>query len=441
MDYKKFLGKSAHCECGAVHSVPTREVMVQRGALARVGELVNRYALPKDIMVVADTNTYEAAGRQVMESLEKAGCKVRTHVFDTKKLHHPDEFAIGSVMMAMEPEPGMLVAVGSGTLNDLCRFCANRAKIPYFVVGTAASMDGYASSVTPVTKNGMKITYLGIHPEMVICDLDVLAKAPLNLSAAGFGDIIGKVTARLDWVMAHLLLGERMCPVVDGVTTQAVEKCLQAAKGLSGRSLDALEGVVEALVLSGIAMQMQGDSRPASGAEHHLSHFLEMRDGDFNRPGAYHGAKVGMTTLIIMRLYEKLFEGALPEPARTKSEEDFRNGALAAFGTVGATVMAGFGQIYADETEIGRQKGILLENRELFRQLTAGLPALRAEAADIIASCGGPVKPQDLGYTRSDLRDAILYARAIRNKHTILTLLDNWGLLEKFAEEVLDEIF
>jgi len=287
----------------------------------------------------------------------------------------------------------------------------------------------------------MKITYLGIHPEMVICDLDVLAKAPLNLSAAGFGDIIGKVTARLDWVMAHLLLGERMCPVVDGVTTQAVEKCLQAAKGLSGRSLDALEGVVEALVLSGIAMQMQGDSRPASGAEHHLSHFLEMRDGDFNRPGAYHGAKVGMTTLIIMRLYEKLFEGALPEPARTKSEEDFRNGALAAFGTVGATVMAGFGQIYADETEIGRQKGILLENRELFRQLTAGLPALRAEAADIIASCGGPVKPQDLGYTRSDLRDAILYARAIRNKHTILTLLDNWGLLEKFAEEVLDEIF
>ncbi len=210
-DYNKYPAGVYNCSCGEVHNVSTRRVIVEHGAINTIAQLLDEMKLPKDVFIVCDDNTYDAAGMKVIKVFKDAGIKNRSFVFPKDEIHHPDENAIGSLMMAMEPEPELLIAVGTGTLNDLCRFCATRIKIPYCVVGTAPSMDGFASNVIPVTKGGMKVTYFGITPEFVLGDLDVLSKSPLKLMAAGFGDIIGKVPARLDWMFGHLIFGEDMC--------------------------------------------------------------------------------------------------------------------------------------------------------------------------------------------------------------------------------------
>lgn len=438
-DYNKYLVGEYKCSCKKTHNVTTKKILVERGAINKIPEIIDESSLSKDIFIVCDKNTYEAAGKKIIKVLGDAEIDVRYHIFD--EIMHPDEKSIGALMMAMEPEPGLLMAVGTGTLNDLCRFCATRIKIPYCVVGTAPSMDGFASNVIPVTKDGMKITYLGITPEFILGDLSVLAKSPMKLMAAGFGDIIGKVPARLDWMFGHIAFGEDMCKEIEDLMNAAVAKCLEHAPDIVHRSDDAIKGVMDALILSGIAMQMQGNSRPASGAEHHISHFLEMRDGDFDREGAYHGAKVGMATFIIMRLYEKFFEAGPPPQGVVMEKMEIKAKVKKAYGDVADAVILDKGFWFYDKDEWHDAKAKIIEHWDVFKANVEGFAPLRKDAMKITSECKGPVKPQDLGYTRDDIYDAIMYARMIRKRPTILEILANWGYLEKYTEEVLDELF
>lgn len=441
-DYDKYLaGGSYICSCGDTHQVTTKKILIERNAIKKIPGLIKEYGLPPQMFVVADENTYEAAGKEVLSVLREAGYSPGSYVFKNEHILHPDENAIGSLMMAMEPMPKLLIAVGSGTLNDLTRFCATRLKIPFMVVGTAASMDGYASGVIPITRAGMKISYLGITPEVIIGDLDILSAAPLRLMAAGFGDIIGKVPGRLDWMIGSRIFGEDMCPEIEGLVNSAVQKCIEISPELNMRTYEAAHSVMEALALSGIAMQMHGNSRPASGAEHHMSHFLEMRDGHYNRPNAYHGAKVGMTALISMRLYEKFFEagpppqGVVPEAMATKAR------AKKAYGKVWDTVLAQKGEIYMKSDKWSAAHDKMIADWDIFKANVEGFKPLREQFARILEESDAPSKPQDLGYTKDDIFDAIMYARMLRTRPTILGILANWGYLEKYATEIVDELF
>lgn len=441
IDYNKYLNGKYDCDCGNTHNVSTKKIVVKRDAIKQIPKILNELSLPKDIFCVFDENTYEAAGKEVLQVLNDAGIKARSHMFKNEDIHHPDEKAIGTLMIAMDPEPELLIAIGTGTLNDLSRFCATRMKIPYCVVGTAPSMDGFASKVIPITFAGLKLTYSGIAPEFIIGDLDVLAASPLKLMAAGFGDIIGKVPARLDWLFGHMIFNEDMCGEIEGLVNSAVEKCIESAPQLPHRTYEAVKGVMDALTLSGIAMQMQNNSRPASGAEHQIAHFLEMRDGDYNRPDAYHGAKVGITTFIVMRLYEKFFEAGPPPQGVVVESVELKAKARKAFGAVGDEVIATRGKMFLDGDEWQMRRNKIIKNWDVFKANVDGFEKLRLQAAKIVKDCTGPVKPQDLGYERDDIYDAIIYARIARQKITILEILANWGYLDKYTQEILDELF
>ncbi len=441
IDYDKYLMREYSCSCGAKHEVTTKKIVIERNAIKRIPELIKELNLPVNVFVVFDENTFDAAGKEVLAVLKEAGIRADSYMFKNKDILHPDEQAIGTLMMAMEPMPKLIVAVGSGTINDLSRFCATRLKISYIVVATAPSMDGFASNVIPITRSGMKVSYLGVTAEMVIGDLDVLSAAPLDLMVAGFGDIIGKVPARLDWLFGMHIFDEEKCPEIGKLMNSAVEQCIESASELKLRTYDATKGVMDALVLSGIAMQMNGNSRPASGAEHHMSHFLEMRDGNYTRPGAYHGAKVGMMSLISMRLYEKFFEagpppqGVIPESIETKAKTK------KAYKEVGDIVLSYKGEVYINRAEWRVAKGKIIEQWDLFKANVDGFPALRRQFSEILNDCGAPTHPKDLGYTKQDIFDAIMYARMLRKRVTILGVLANWGYLEKYALEIIDELF
>ncbi len=441
MNFDKYLDKTYDCSCGIAHRSTTRDILIERNAIKKIPQLIEKLGLPTDVFVVCDENTYEAAGKEVISVLGDAGIVARYYVFKNDDLVHPDENAVGSVMFAAEPMPKMLIAVGSGTINDLTRFCATRMKTPYFVVATAPSMDGFASGVTPITKGGMKISYSGITPQMVIGDLDILSDAPLKLAAAGYGDIMGKVTARMDWLLGNIGYGEHMCTEIEGITNAAVKKCLELSDEVKSRTYESTEGLMEALTLSGIAMQLNKNSRPASGAEHHMSHFLEMRDGHNVREGAYHGAIVGMNTLIIMRLYEKFYEAGPPPQGVVPENMETLAKAKAAYGKVWDAVLKNKGEIYASPEKWTDIRGRIIKYWDEMKRDVENLKTLREIFEKTLKECGAPSHPKDLGYAKKDIYDALMNARMLRPIPTILEVLANWGYLEKYTEEIIDELY
>jgi glycerol-1-phosphate dehydrogenase [NAD(P)+] len=259
--------------------------------------------------------------------------------------------------------------------------------------------------------------------------------------AAGFGDIAGKVPARLDWMIGHRIFGEDMCPEIEGIVNTAVQKCIESSAELNMRTYEAAESVMEALVLSGMAMQMHGNSRPASGAEHHMAHFLEMRDGHYNRPNAYHGAKVGVTALISMRLYEKFFEAGPPPQGVVPEEMETKAWARRVFGGLADTVLAAKGQLYMDADDWERARGRIIADWDVLKTNVAGFKPLREQFVRILKESDAPCTPHDLGYTKDDIYDAIMNARMLRKIPTILEILANWGYLEKYATEIIDELY
>jgi glycerol-1-phosphate dehydrogenase [NAD(P)+] len=439
-DIGKLAGGAEPCPCGREHPVSTKKILIGPGTLAQTGEVAKELGFRGIGLIVADGNTWEAAGAQAEAALTEAGFQSKRFVFPKGELHL-DEHTAGSILMELDDAVGFLVAVGSGTINDSTRLIAKRTGLPYFVVGTAPSMDGYASPVTPAVRGGFKATLQGVPPLAVIGDTDVLKNAPLNMMAAGFGDVFGKVTARLDWLMMHRVLGEYRCPRIAAMMAEAVDECMSAAPRLSGRDGGAVEGLMKGLVLAGVAMQMAGSSLPASGAEHHIAHFFEMQDMARGRRVTLHGDKVGMAELIVMRLYEKFFTGECPVPSGEAVNRETRESQMRRdLGSFGEILIAEncSANYYTQDMRRRALEGIAAQ-WDFFRKEAAAIPKLRTDGEAAILSIGGPVRPRGLGYSREDTLLALKYAMELRDKFTILRLAQLSGRLEGLAEELADE--
>lgn len=434
------LAGGASCPCGREHPVSTRKILIGPGAAGQTGEIAKELGFEGTGLIVADGNTWQAAGPQAEKALNEAGLHTRRFIFPKGEMHL-DEHTAGSILMEVDDGIGFLAAVGSGTINDSTRLIAKRTGLPYIVVGTAPSMDGYASGVTPAVKGGFKATLQGVPPMVIIGDTDILKNAPVRMMAAGFGDVFGKITARLDWLMMHRILGEYRCEKVAGMMADAVNECMAAAPRLMGRDGSAVEGLMRGLVLAGVAMQMVGSSLPASGAEHHIAHFFEMLDMNKGRHVTLHGDKVGMAELIVMRLYEKVFSGERPIPSGMVPSRQERESAM-------RRDLGGFAEIligencseayYKEETYRSVMDGIEAE-WAFFRAEATKLPEARRAGEAAIRGIGGPTRPADLGYTREETVLALKYAMELRDKFTILRLAGLSGKLDGLAEELADE--
>ncbi len=434
------LGQTVDCVCGKQHPILTRDMQIGDGVMEKFPESLEKLGLTGDILMIADTNTYAVAGEKLKGILEAAGRTVRVRVITRKEIH-ADAESIGEVMLAMEPMPKLIVSVGTGTMNDIGRICAHRTGIPYVIFGTAPSMDGFASNVTPVLIDGFKITIPGVHPEGVYAEMKILQEAPANLVAAGLGDILGKHTALLDWGLGRDLTGEHYCTEIADMTKEALDRCVDAVPGMASREYDSIEGLMKALVLSGIAMQMKGDSRPASGCEHHISHFLEMRDMLRGKKAALHGDKVGVASIIAMREYELFFEAEPHEPV-FPDWNAWMDDMSRAYGSLAPILLRdNKDYLLGGEAQFRQWCAKLLPLWDEYRAKTAELPAQRALAAKALKDAGGPVLPKDLGYTKDDIYDAVRYAWVIRAKRlTLPEVATFYGDMQKIAERIVDEL-
>ena len=305
------------CDCSKKeHCAPIEQYEISSGAIQKIPEILKNY---KKIYVVADKNTYKAAGQAVEEILKRSNRHFKTFVFP-EDVVLPNPHSIGSVILNMHdlnakpnifeysPMPDLILAVGSGTINDICRITSYRIGIPYGIVGTAPSRDGSVSAGSPVLHDGTKSTIQGTTPRYLIADLDIMKKAPYELMLAGIGDMFGKYTGILDWELARDYTGEYYCEKIGNDVLEAANKCLANGYKLADRDTECVKNIMEGLMVTGLGMAFVGNSRPASGAEHIVAHAWELFDVERGVSPHLHGLEVCEGTRLIAIMYKMLYE-------------------------------------------------------------------------------------------------------------------------------------
>jgi len=425
----------------------TGQVAVGPRALDAVADVVERSVGARPVAVVADATTWRVAGEEVQRRLEAAG-----HATEAPYRFPSGTFVAASydnverVRDALAGHDAVPVAVGSGSLNDIVKRAAHEAGRPYVVVATAASMDGYTAFGAAITRDGYKQTMTCPAPRAVVADLEVLAGAPPPMTASGYGDLLGKVTAGADWMVADALGVEPIDPRV----WQLAQGPLRAAVGrpaeLAGGDREALERLVEGLVLSGLAMQAHASSRPASGAEHQFSHLWEMEGlGHDRRPPLSHGFKVGVGTVAVAALYERLLERdltALDVDALARdwpSPEQAEAAVRAAHTTPGLDEAAVAETLakHADPATLARRLARLADRWPALRDRLRSQLLPAAELRELLGAAGAPTRPSELGLAAPAFRATYQRARMIRRRYTVLDLAAETGTLD----ELVDELF
>lgn len=306
---EKLLTMGGICACGKPHPVSLRALVMERGALEKIPQVISDLGDYAHLVMVCDDNTYAAAGQRV-EGLCVPLWQREGKSFQTICLHspahglHATETVVGDVMASMGA-CDLLIAVGSGTIHDITRYVATELSLDFVSVPTAASVDGFLSSIAAMTWHGVKRSFPAKPPIALISDSDVLAAAPYALTASGVGDLLGKYTALFDWRVAHMITGEYICERVISLEEEALSEVLACKDAVAAQDPAAVETVMYGLVLSGLAMQMVGNSRPASGSEHHVSHLIEMDVLTRDNP-ALHGEKVGVAAALVADRYHRI---------------------------------------------------------------------------------------------------------------------------------------
>ena len=296
VDINKFIG---FCGCGKEHKIMVKDIIIESEAIKKLSMIMEKEGF-KNITIICDENTYAAAGEEIKEIIPKG----KFINLKSENLH-ANEIAVQKVYECLAVENDVLIALGSGTIHDITRYVAYNKDIPFISVPTAASVDGFVSTVAAMTWRGDKKTFTAVSPIYVVADTDIFKEAPYRLTASGVSDLIGKYTALVDWKISSIVIGEYICNKVCNMEIDAVNKLCECVDDLVLGKSEAYEQLMYALILSGLAMQIIGNSRPASGAEHHMSHLWEMEVIN-KHLDAYHGEKVSVGLILVMEEYKKI---------------------------------------------------------------------------------------------------------------------------------------
>lgn len=376
---------SFDCSCGKHHQMSIEKLIMGKGVLPRICEIAEPFRSGK-ILMVSDNHTYDAAGEKVLELLEGDEFQVKNLILDSGDgILIPDESVVGKVLLNVERETNLLIGVGSGSINDTVKYISSRTKIPYVIVCTAPSMDGYVADGAPLILEGRKISFEATLPYGVLGDTDIMKHAPQRMIQAGFGDVLGKLTALADWKLAKELNGDYYCETCVTLVERALLKVISRVDGLAKREDEAILFLIEALNLTGVAMGLLGISRPASGAEHMLSHYWEM---DFIAKGKFpelHGIKVGIATPIIAEIFDIMKDDIPKEIMEDAPQKEY--------------------------------------------------------CEDLLRRVEAPVSPREIGIDRELFYQSILKGNTVRNRYSILQLAVDKGKIDEIAQQVTNRIY
>ncbi|MBQ8401388.1 MAG: sn-glycerol-1-phosphate dehydrogenase [Clostridia bacterium] len=425
------------CECGKRHFGLLKDCIIGENALAQVPVMVRKYGASHPF-VLCDRETYAAAGEKVCALLTDAGIPFTLHIISRTR-PAPDERIVGEAVMFCDASCDIVIAVGGGVINDTGKIVANLKNCTDIYVATAPSMDGYASASSSMEREGLKVSLNSKCPDVVIGDADVLAAAPVHMIRSGIGDMAAKYISIAEWQIAALLIGEYYCPAVAQIVRESLAVCMENAKAAVAGDKKAVCRLAEGLVMSGLAMNYAGISRPASGMEHYISHILDMRALEFGTPADLHGIQCGIGTLITAEAYEKL---AQITPDREKALAYVRHfdpdgwfGHLRALLGHGAEAMINGERKEGkyDPAKHAERLEKILAGWDTILEIAAELPS-SGQLREFFVSIGHPVSGLELGLTESDMREAFCAAKDIRDKYVLGRLLWDLGELENTAD-------
>ncbi len=290
------------CKCGKKHLCPIDFVEIGKNAISKLPEMCKGYS---HILLVSDGNTYKVCGKNVFVLLKD---KVESNLIlnENGELVIPNENSISLIESKITAETDLIIGVGSGVINDLCKYVSYKNDLYYYIVATATSMDGYASVGSALILEDMKVTLNARPPKAIVADTTVLKDAPMEMLQAGYGDIVGKYSCLNDWKLSALINNEYFCQMVYDLTYESAENVKKLADGVVKRDEETVGALMEALVVVGIAMSYVDCSRPASGSEHHLSHFFEITGILNNERYFAHGIDVAYSAVVTSKLRDKI---------------------------------------------------------------------------------------------------------------------------------------
>ncbi len=427
------------CTCGKHHRVDLKFLRIGSGAVEALPEAMAALGC-RFPFIVCDENTKRAAWGRVQQVLEGAGILYRLHTL--KNAHpEPDEDTMGEVAMAFDPRCDCILAIGSGVINDCCKVLAHTAGKPQLVVGTAPSMDGYASNSSSMVVRRAKTSLYNACPQAIIADTAIMKDAPIRMLQAGFGDMIAKYVALCEWRMTALINGEYYCEEIAAMMRTSLQKIVAAAPRMLERQEDAIAAVVEGLILSGIAMAFAQVSRPASGLEHYFSHLWDTFTLERNLPVELHGIQVGVGTVLCLKMYDHIRKWQ-PNEAEFEAanaafdEKAWESGMRRALGSAGDMLI--------EKEYTFWHNNDLFARRQRFERIRHHWQALLAimeeELPDtqkilhLLQVLDMPLHPGQLGWQSRDVADAFRYSRNARDKYLTSSLLWDMGKMDQMEQ-------
>ena len=429
-DFQKFFT----CSCGKVHNALLDDYIVGKGAIREIASLMARYGATRPYLI-ADRNTYQAAGKQVCKVLDAHNIPYSLYVFSQETIH-PNEEAVGSAAMHYDVSCDMVIGIGSGVINDIGKLISKLTKTPYIIVATAPSMDGYASATSSMDVDGLKTSVPSRCANVIVGDLDVLREAPVQMLISGLGDMLAKYVSICEWRISNLITGEYYCPTVAEYIRKALKKCVDHAEGLLNREEEAVRAVFEGLIIGGVAMNYAGLSRPASGVEHYFSHVWDMRALEFGMPASTHGIQCALGTLYALRIYEQVKkytpDVALAEQKVSAFDHPSYDQFLKDFLGRSAESMLALEEKEGKYDPVKHHSRIayIAEHwQELVQIMEQELPAA-AELERLLKAIGAPCSVEEIGLSADILRPTFEATKDIRDKYVLSRLCWDLGILE-----------
>ena len=436
-----YLDTHFTCDCGKEHYASLKYVSVRKDALEDLPVFAKELGF-KSLCLISDKITYDIAGKRCMEILAAAG--VKAHMVT---LVHTgfDEATVGELLINMPDDCDLVVAVGTGAINDMTRYFSFRTGRPFFTVATAAPMDGFASSLAVLNINNLKTSIEAQTPTAIIGDTEILKGAPYRMIAAGLGDLLGKSTCLCDWKLARVINGEHYCEKIVELVEKCVDDVLKVADKAKERDPKVLGDIMEGLVLTGVAMSLYGNSRPASGCEHHMSHYWEMMFEQAGKRPVPHGTQVGVGTVLILKLVEALrktevdFDAARVY-AKAYDQAAWEENIREAYGPAAQGVIDMEAKAQKNEIAAHLQRIDAMEQN--WAEITALLEALPASetVAGLLKSLDASYLPDQIEVDEEMLRNTFRYCKEVRARYTILQMIWDLGLLEELSEQVIEEL-
>ncbi len=428
------------CACGSEHNKPTQDIYVGGGIIDNTAAYIQKRAYGKHCVLVADNVTWDIAGAKVSKALKAAGFSVYDCVLKRRERLEPDETAVGEVFLALQADTDFLVSVGSGSITDTTRVVAARANLPQVCIGTAPSMDGYTSSICPLTYHGVKIHRPGKCPEIIICDTDILKTAPMDMVCAGVGDVLGKYIAKADWKIGRVINDEVYCDVCGEIVTDALERLLNNIDEIKARSEKGIRLLTEALLLSGMTIMIIGHTRAVASVEHNVAHYWEMMQMFKGRPAPGHGASVGVSTLLVWPIFKRFAK----EDISSLDLDAIRKGAISrearvewmrrAYGPAAEPIMEeNEGDFLSWEEQERRIRRAQTRFGEI-KQCIDEMPSVSV-IEDAMRRLGAPMTPEELGIDTELLNISMRCAKDYRTRYTLFKLISECGLEDKYLKD------